>query len=51
MYACARGQGACAARLHAAGANREHANKFGLTARDWAKWPADSASVEAVLDA
>lgn len=50
MYACARGQSACAARLAAAGADRVHANKYGLRAADWLKWAKDGAAIEALLD-
>jgi ankyrin repeat protein len=49
MYACARGQAACAARLAAAVANRAYANKYGLSAADWLKWAKDGEAIEALV--
>ncbi len=45
MAAAARGHVAVAARLLEAGLDPAHQNKWGQSAYDWAKWPANSAEV------
>jgi ankyrin repeat protein len=49
MAAAARGHIEVVQRLLAAGADREHRNKWGLTAYDWAGWPANKSEIRALL--
>lgn len=49
MLAAARGHGDAVARLLAAGANPAARNKWHFTARDWGKWPANAADIQALL--
>ena len=51
MVAVARGHLEIAARLLDAGLDPAHQNKWGLSAYDWAKWPANSAEVVNLLHA
>jgi len=37
--------------LLARGADRRRANRWGLGAGDWAKWPANAAEIQAALQA
>ncbi|MFQ6018855.1 MAG: ankyrin repeat domain-containing protein [Kiloniellaceae bacterium] len=49
MVAAARGRLDVVTRLLDAGADADHKNKWGQGAGDWAKWPANSAEVVALL--
>ena len=49
MLASARGQMEALQRLLAAGADPGAANRWGLSARDWSKWPDNGAEIEAAL--
>lgn len=49
MAAAVRGHLEVAKALLAAGADAENRNKWGLGARDWAKWPDGAAEVLALL--
>ena len=51
MLAAARGQAAAVKRLLTAGASMEAGNNWGQTVRDWAKWPANSEEIHALLAA
>ena len=51
MAAVARGHLAAASRLLDAGLDPTHQNKWGVSAYDWAKWPANSAELLNVLRA
>ena len=51
MAAVARGHLEVAARLLDAGLDPAHQNKYGLSAYDWAKWPANSAALLNLLQA
>ncbi|MBM3524063.1 MAG: ankyrin repeat domain-containing protein [Alphaproteobacteria bacterium] len=50
MMAAARGQGAVVAALVAGGAVAGHVNRYGLGARDWARWAADPEAILRGLD-
>ena len=49
MLAAARGDVEIVRRLLDAGADPDKRNKWGFTADDWARWPANAAEVEALL--
>jgi ankyrin repeat protein len=49
MLASARGQLEAVKRLLAAGADPAQANRWGLAARDWSKWPSNGDEIEALL--
>ena len=49
MLAAARGQLEAAKRLLAAGADPRLANRWGMGARDWGKWPSNAAEMDALL--
>ena len=51
MAAVARGHLEAAARLLDAGCDPAHQNKWGLSAYDWAQWPANSQEVIGLLRA
>ncbi len=51
MVAVARGHLEVAARLLDAGCDPAHQNKWGLSAYDWARWPANAAEVTGLLRA
>lgn len=49
MYAAVVGNIEICRRLIAAGANTSHANKWNLTARDWAKWSGEQDDLLPIL--
>ena len=51
MVASARGHLEVVEQLLAAGADRENKNRWGMDARDWAKWPANGGEIISMLKA